>query len=118
MVGSGKEEENKVKYPVNRQYLGKKTQIEKKNTFQYLRISTDLEIVYGNCSRYMIYGNLRNTHQTDLITLSKISPHVVRIISNLLCLEIFADNLSYNLHVDHETPTFPIVSDIYFPYHV
>ena len=97
---------------------GKEDPDRKKNTFHYLRISTDVEIVYGNCSRYMIYGNLRNTHQTDLITLSKISPHVVRIISNLLCLEIFADNLSYNLHVDHETPTFPIVSDIYFPYHV
>ena len=118
MVGSGKEEENKVRYPVNRQYLGKKTQIEKKNTFQYLRISTDVETVYGNCSRYMIYGNLRNTHQIESITLSKISPHVVRIISDFLCLEIFGDSLSYNLHMDHETLTFPIVSDIYFPYHV
>ena len=97
---------------------GKEDPDRKKNTFQYLRISTDVEIVYGNCSRYMIYGNLRNTHQIDLITLSKISPHVVRIISNLLCLKIFADSLSYNLHMDHETPTFPIVSDIYFPYHV
>ena len=35
---------------VNRQYLGKKTQTEKKNTFEYLRISTDLETVYINCS--------------------------------------------------------------------
>ena len=66
----------------------------------------------------MIYGNLRNTHQIESITLSKISPHVVRIISDFLCLEIFGDSLSYNLHMDHETLTFPIVSDIYFPYHV
>ena len=35
---------------VSRQYLGKKTQIEKENTFEYLSISTDLETVCINCS--------------------------------------------------------------------
>ena len=34
---------------VNCQYLGKKAQM-KKNAFEYLKISTDLETVYINCS--------------------------------------------------------------------
>ena len=69
-------------FTVSRQYLGKKTQIEKKNTFEYLSISTDLETVCINCSWYMIYGNLTNTHQIESIILSKISSYVVCIISN------------------------------------
>ena len=86
VVGSGKKEENVVVFPpllyCESSVSGKEDPDRKKNTFEYLSISTDLETVCINCSWYMIYGNLTNTHQIESIILSKISSYVVCIISN------------------------------------
>ena len=54
MVGSGKKEENMVVFPpllyCESSVSGKEDPDRKKNTFEYLRISTDLETVYINRS--------------------------------------------------------------------
>ena len=70
VVGSGKKEENMVVFShllyCELSVSGKEGP-DKKNAFEYLKISTDLETVYINYSWYMIYGNLTNTHQIESI---------------------------------------------------
>ena len=92
--------------PVNRQYVWKKAQI-KKYTFEYFRMSTNIETLYGNCSWYMIYGDRKNTHQIESIKQNLVKWSLY--FSKLFWLEIFCNSLSCNFHGYHETITLVII---------